>query len=888
MNWAVKQQQMPASSAVTKQPVWLAKLIYVTGMLSISLVVLFVLFFALYQLHRDAVEYGFTIAETYTRSLEDLITQTVKITDVLIANSMPLADLNDSAELSSLNHELNTAILHAPFIRSLSLTSQQQVHASSNPRNLGVEVNTIDYLPPCDTRTNILRIGAPWRGRDLADGTPSSPQHPISGDELALIPVYTLLPTAEQSGLFAALNPDFFINHMVSTIPETHGFAELVRSDGRVLLSSNPEHAIGVHRYSQYIDQFERTPFGRMSQALRGQQVISVYRVSAQYPFVVVVHLKQKHVFESFQRTATMLLVVIIPTWLVFLVLAELYHQRREKESQLQLSIAQAQQANQMKSAFLANMSHEIRTPMNAILGMTWLALQQPLDSQHQDYLNNIEQAAKSLLAIINDLLDFSKIEAGHLEIERLPFQLDQVIAGVLTQVQVLVENKQLRFVADISPATAQVLIGDPVRLRQILLNFMSNAVKFTPEAGLIQLTVAPLESTKNQSIRHEWRLCVKDTGIGMTPEQMADLFQPFTQADNSISRHYGGTGLGLSICQRLAELMDGRIELDSQLGQGSQFCLIVPLPPATADRTPVSLDTQMPPPADKPDCVLCNRACLANARVLLVEDNLVNQKVASGMLRNLGITPELANDGEQALERVADLLPHGGIDLILMDIQMPGMTGYDCTKQLRCNPVLATIPIVAMTAHAIQGERERCLAAGMNDHIAKPIDIAILTEVLVRWLSPKRCLQGQGQPPMTAGLLSTQDDATEALPHPFTEPLPGIDIADGVSRFGHDSDFFYETLLETAPVCLEKRSQLAAAVKENDAFAAQTIIHNMKGMAGNISAVRLFRAADQLEQALLTDLTVDLKQVEHLIAEYHAAFDELSASLEQLIAVNK
>ncbi|RZJ11420.1 MAG: response regulator [Rubrivivax sp.] len=388
-----------------------------------------------------------------------------------------------------------------------------------------------------------------------------------------------------------------------------------------------------------------------------------------------------------------------------------------------------AQAASLAKSAFLANMSHEIRTPMNAIIGLTYLAQSDTIEPAQQQRLQKVANAAEHLLSVINNVLDFSKIEAGKVQLEQRPFTVDEVLDNIANMTAQAAAAKRLRVETDIAPdLTGRVLLGDPQRIAEVLLNFAGNAVKFT-ESGFVRLAVR-LESAA-AGTRMPLRFEVQDSGIGIAPDAQARLFRDFEQADSSTTRRYGGTGLGLAICRRLAELMGGRVGVDSQLGRGSTFWFALGVE-ASADVQAVPLGSP------RPYSVRERLAELARnypRRILLAEDNAVNQEVAVALIGSAGLTVDVASDGQQAVEKVQA----GDYALVLMDVQMPVMDGLDATRTIRRLPQGATLPILAMTANAFDDERQRCLDAGMDDHVAKPVVAEQLFATLYEWLSGTR-----------------------------------------------------------------------------------------------------------------------------------------------------
>jgi PAS domain S-box-containing protein len=405
------------------------------------------------------------------------------------------------------------------------------------------------------------------------------------------------------------------------------------------------------------------------------------------------------------------------------------FYAMQEHERELRLARDLAEESTRAKSEFLANMSHEIRTPMNAIIGLTHLVLETELSSQQTDYIKRTEVAAQALLRIINDILDFSKIEAGKLEMEETEFVLGEILTAAKDILGEKAREKGLDFGIALPPNVPTKLLGDPVRLGQILNNLLSNAVKFTSDGG-VDLIVSLREVDKeNETALLEFK--VKDTGIGLSREQINGLFTAFTQADTSTTRKYGGTGLGLTISKRLTEMMGGEIWCESEPGKGStfgftaRFKLNGPQEERETEKTP-----ERPRTKDEEKELLKG---LRGAKILLTEDNEVNQLVASRILSNAGFKVKIAGNGFEAVKMVNE----EDFDLVLMDIQMPEMDGLSATRVIRSDPRFASLPIVAMTAHAMSGDREMSLAAGMNDHVNKPINLQELYQAILKWVQP-------------------------------------------------------------------------------------------------------------------------------------------------------
>jgi len=673
---------------------------------------------------------------------------------------------------------------------------------------------------------------------------------------------------------------------------------------------------------------------------------------------------------------------------------------RKRHQEELVAAREAAEEATRAKSDFLANMSHEIRTPMNAVIGMTHLALQTELTAKQRDYLRKIDGSAKALLRIINDILDFSKIEAGRLDIESVEFDFEEVLDTLAGVVTVKAEEKGLEVLFHTEPGVPLHLVGDPLRLGQVLLNLVGNAVKFTKE-GEVVITTRAVEVEEDRAVLE---FSVRDTGIGMTPEQAAKLFRPFSQADTSTTRKFGGTGLGLSICKRLVEMMGGRIWVESEPGQGSVFRFtatfgrtgrlrarlsslvgdlrglrvlvvddsetsrqilaetlrsmtfdvglsaggeeaLVELDRASDEGRPydlVLMDYKMPGmdgieagrrikrgagPQKVPTVVMVtaygreevmkqaegaglegflikpvNQSVLLNtimdvfgrggprlerplaaqstsatalapirgARILVAEDNEINQQVAREILESAGFVVKIAGNGLEALEEVRA----NPYDAVLMDIQMPEMDGLQATEELRRDGRFDELPIIAMTAHAMAGDREQSLKAGMNDHVTKPIDPDALYAVLLQWIRPG---ERAAAPPAPAEPAAAKRREAAG---PAAEPLPGIDRAAGLRRVAGNEALYGRLLLDFHRDYATTLQTVRALIDEGRTADAERQVHTLKGVSGNIGAMELHRAAQELDSALRAG---DLERVGLLLPDVERALSAVVSGLSPL-----
>ncbi|MDD5176226.1 MAG: ATP-binding protein [Sterolibacterium sp.] len=518
----------------------------------------------------------------------------------------------------------------------------------------------------------------------------------------------------------------------------------------------------------------------------------------------------------------------------------------RQRTAELSAALAAAQLADRTKDEFLANISHELRTPLNAVIGLSSLARDLTTDAKQRDYLDKIATSGKHLAHIINDLLDLSKIAAGRMAFESIPFSLRKLVSRSNSVMAHKAAEKGLTLVEHIDEAVPDILVGDPLRLEQILFNLIGNAVKFTPSGG-IEVRIGLHAREKN-------RVCldieVADTGIGIRQEDLERLFKPFSQADASMSRKYGGTGLGLVISRRLAKMMDGDISVESREGNGTTFRVRLWLSLGEAGE-----QSEGKPSAGQETPPLCYR----NTRVLVVEDQPMNREIVAELLGTVGIATHMANNGQEALDILGETGP-AGFDLILMDIQMPVMDGLTATRAIRARTGFEQLPIIAMSAHTMTHEIEASRSAGMNDHIGKPFDATSFHRILAKWL-PRSKHQASHSSPFKGeagrGMGLDTMQTTNPIPHltsPLTGEEPSIDIAAGLTRFAGNETRYHHWLADFVANAPGYASEIRQSLAAGQQDAARKSVHALKGRVGMLGMNDLHTIASALDIALKQD----------------------------------
>lgn len=500
------------------------------------------------------------------------------------------------------------------------------------------------------------------------------------------------------------------------------------------------------------------------------------------------------------------------------------FYERKQFEDTLEKAKLEAERANKVKSEFIATMSHELRTPMNGVLGIAQILERSGLNKMQKEYVDMILRTGNALSSIINDVLDLSKLEAQQLKLESRTFNLEQLCRNALDMFIPESESRNLLIKLNYQPGTPHFFIGDPLRIQQVLINLVGNAVKFTPN-GSVHLTVASKPLTFQDA---ELNLSVKDTGIGIAANKIDHLFEPFIQADQTTTRKFGGTGLGLAVSKKLIHLMDGSIHVESQEGNGSRFWVTLTLPVADAEDMPS--DRHLISPAE----------IWSSAKVLLVEDDKVSQVVSLNLLRQIGLNVDLAENGRQAV----DAWRWGQYDLIFMDCRMPEMNGYDAAQSIRELEVETKIPIIALTANSSPEDIQRCLDSGMNDVLTKPFKKERLLDIVTRWLNvgsqnkPAADRSTAADPAHSAELAAAANSAPacEKGSSDFTMiHIQGMDIKRGLNNINNDLEKYKKMLSLFVKKYENQTHSLQSFQRSKDWPAAEQWLHDLAGVTASL-----------------------------------------------------
>ncbi len=540
-----------------------------------------------------------------------------------------------------------------------------------------------------------------------------------------------------------------------------------------------------------------------------------------------------------------------------------------------------AQQALKAKSEFLANVSHEIRTPMNAIIGLSYLALQTSIPAKKNDYIDKVYQAGQSLLQIINDFLDFSKFEAGKVEMEQRPFAVSEVVENIDSLFGQACEAKGLILKITVDPELPDFLYGDLLRINQILTNLVGNAVKFTAQ-GSISVSIQEIEEAEPLLEQHVVQFRVADTGIGLSTDDSASLFAEFTQADGSTTRKFGGTGLGLALVKRFVESMDGTVEVSGEPSVGATFTVTIPLGSVTDEDakaliTPDEQNTQT------------RRLGFCGVKVLLVDDNEVNQVVAAEILQNEGVNVTIANDGVEALHilKVSERP-----DIILMDLQMPNMDGFEAAQKATALFAGDGPPIVAVSAHTLEEERDKARQAGMVGYIGKPFEANELLSVITHHLTyedqtaptiddnPNEQAPNEGKGPETVNV-----EAEEGTPSTRFAELTSFDVNEGVRRLMGQEERFFSLAERFFEQHRDSCGQVSDLIDGEKFHEAERLVHAIRGVSGNIAAVDIYKTASQLDDALTGN---DHSALKKLVSDFESALLTTMKQLNKVIENEK